>query len=601
MAERLTMPARIHGGSAGTTSYIRSGAGEPLLLIHGVGMNATIWQPQIELLKSRYDVIAIDMLGHGESRLPPESPVLSDYASQVIELIDHLGLEKVSIVGHSMGALVAQEVALSAAERVRRIVSLNAVFRRPPSLARAVRERAAGLNGHGDASGVAATIARWFGDPVPAELAEAAAKARDALERVDPEGYARTYRLFAHADAEHADRLPQLAMPALFMTGSEDKNSSPAMSAAMARLAPLGRCIVLDGEKHMMALASPAKVTEHIAAFLEGEGAKTSEKMGMDVYFDAAEFRRALGSFLTGVTIVTTVGPDGEPRGFTANSFTSVSLDPPLILVCIARKAHGHPVFAAAKGFAVNILSESQKAASGVFASKAADKFAAVEWRPGSTGSPVIDRSVAAFDCDMEQLVDAGDHSILIGRVRNFSHNGSQPLGYCRGAYVNLGLSQEALATAPPNMEVGAILEQNGRVLFFETADGCYELPAGTGLGTASEAGSLKALFAAKAIDAHLGFLFAVWDDTAKPSRTHVYYRGTLDASLPGDRQARLVDIERIAELNIADPAVRTMLARYARERTEDAFGVYVGSDLEGEVQPLAKPVSIAVPFSGVR
>jgi (E)-2-((N-methylformamido)methylene)succinate hydrolase len=82
MAERLTMPARIHGGAAGATSYIRSGAGEPLLLIHGVGMNATIWQPQIELLKSRYDVISIDMLGHGESRLPPESPVLSDYANR---------------------------------------------------------------------------------------------------------------------------------------------------------------------------------------------------------------------------------------------------------------------------------------------------------------------------------------------------------------------------------------------------------------------------------------------------------------------------------------------------------------------------------------
>jgi hypothetical protein len=278
-----------------------------------------------------------------------------------------------------------------------------------------------------------------------------------------------------------------------------------------------------------------------------------------------------------------------------------VSLDPPLVLVCIARNAHGHPVFAAAKGFAVNILSESQKAASGVFASKAPDKFAAVEWRSGSTGSPVIDGSVAAFDCDMEQLVEAGDHSILIGRVRDFSHNGSQPLGYCRGAYVNLGLSQEALATAPANMEVGAILEHDGRVLFFETANGPYELPAGNGLGTTSEAGSLKGRFAAKGIDAHLGFLFAVWDDTAKPSRTHVYYRGTLDAPLPDDRQARLVEIDRIAELNIADPAVSTMLARYVRERTEDAFGVYVGSDLEGEVKPLARPVSAAIRSPGVR
>ncbi|WP_292136811.1 flavin reductase family protein, partial [Mesorhizobium sp.] len=72
--------------------------------------------------------------------------------------------------------------------------------------------------------------------------------------------------------------------------------------------------------------------------------------------------RRALGSFLTGVTIVTTIGPEGEPRGFTANSFTSVSLDPPLVLVCIAHKAVGHPVFATSKSFAINVLNEDQKA-----------------------------------------------------------------------------------------------------------------------------------------------------------------------------------------------------------------------------------------------
>ncbi|TIT83768.1 MAG: alpha/beta fold hydrolase, partial [Mesorhizobium sp.] len=87
-------------------------------------------------------------------------------ARQAIRLLDHLGLNSVSIVGHSMGALVAQELALLAPERVSRIVSLNAVFRRPPDLAEAVRERAAALTGHGDTAGAAQTIARWFGDPI---------------------------------------------------------------------------------------------------------------------------------------------------------------------------------------------------------------------------------------------------------------------------------------------------------------------------------------------------------------------------------------------------------------------------------------------------
>ncbi|AZO44433.1 alpha/beta fold hydrolase [Mesorhizobium sp. M7D.F.Ca.US.005.01.1.1] len=586
----VAAPAWVRNTAPDGTGFIRAGSGAPVLLIHGVGMNATIWQDQIASMRDRHDLIAIDMLGHGTSPLPPEHAALSDFADQALRLLDHLGLASVSIVGHSMGALVALEIALRAPSRVRSIVCLNAVFRRPEALAQAVRQRAAALGTHGDPSAIAATLARWFGDPLPESLVGAAATARAALEGVDPEGYARTYRLFAHADAQHADALAGLAAPALFMTGSDDGNSTPSMSAAMARLAPHGQCLVLSGERHMMAMASPEKVTRHISAFLDAEAATPQA----DPAFDSGEFRRALGSFLTGVTIVTTVSAEGEPRGFTANSFTSVSLHPPLVLVCIAKKALGHSAFSTSKGFAINILSESQKAQSGIFASKAADKFASVAWQPGQTGNPLIDGSVAVFDCAMQQLVDAGDHSILIGRVRDFSHNGAQPLGYCRGTYVTPGLSQEALAAAPPDTEVGAILENDGRVLFFETSDGFHELPAGRGLGTPKDPRSLKGHLAAKTIDAQLGFLFAVWDDAAAPSRTHVYYRGTIDGPCSDDRRIRLVDIEQITDLRIADPAVRSMLARYVRERTEDAFGVYVGNEVEGEVRPLAKPVLLS-------
>ncbi|UCI10158.1 flavin reductase family protein [Mesorhizobium sp. B1-1-8] len=302
-----------------------------------------------------------------------------------------------------------------------------------------------------------------------------------------------------------------------------------------------------------------------------------------------------MGSFLTGVTIVTTIGPEGEPRGFTANSFTSVSLDPPLVLVCIAHKALGHPVFATSKSFAVNVLNEDQKAASGIFASKAADKFVHVDWRPGQTGSPVLDGSVAAFDCDMERLVEAGDHSILIGRVRDFQHNSAQPLGYCRGAYITPGLSQEALAAAQPGTDVGAILENGGRILFFETPDGSFELPRGRGLGLAADSKSLRGLLAAKAIEAQLGFLFAVWDDAGDASRTHVYYRGTFDIPASSDRGIRLIDIDAIDDLKIADPAILSMLARYVRECTQDAFGVYVGNEVEGEVRPLARAAAASL------
>ena len=261
--------ALIRGTAPDGTGFIRAGSGAPVLFIHGVGMNAAIWQPQIEMMKDRHDVVAIDMLGHGVSPLPPENAELADFADQAIALLDHLGLASVTVVGHSMGALVAQEIALRAPSRVSSVVCLNAVFRRPAALAQAVRERAAALGGHGDPQAIAATIARWFGDPIPADLVGTAETARTALESVDAQGYARTYRLFARADTEHVERLADLAAPALFMTGSEDRNSTPAMSAAMARLAPNGQCLVLSGEKHMMTIASPEKVTHHIRAFLD--------------------------------------------------------------------------------------------------------------------------------------------------------------------------------------------------------------------------------------------------------------------------------------------------------------------------------------------
>ncbi|WP_137390492.1 alpha/beta fold hydrolase [Rhodoligotrophos defluvii] len=590
MDDRLTAQVEAADGKPVTIGYIRAGQGKPVVLIHGVGMHAGVWQPQVERLAERFDVIAVDMLGHGVSSLPPEKATLANYAMPVLGLLDRLGIESAFVVGHSMGALVAQEIALTAPERVKRLVSLNAVFRRPPEMAAAVRARAAGGAPADDPAALAVTLARWFGDPVPLPHAEAAIITRRALTAVDREGYLRTYRLFAEADTAHAERLSELAMPALFMTGERDPNSLPAMSATMARLAPKGRCVVIPGEKHMMALTAPDRVTEEIIAFLEER--QSSAPLLMTTASeppDPMDYRRALGAFLTGVTIVTTIDETGAPRGFTANSFTSVSLEPPLVLVCIGKQASSYSTFTTGKSFAVNVLGEHQKSISSIFASKAADKFAHVRWRPGFTGSPLIDAAVATFDCDLEQQVEAGDHMILIGRVRAFAHALGQPLGYCRGAYVSLGLSQEALADTSADMTVGAILEDDGRVLFFETEDGRYVLPAGRGIGSLADRDSLLGRLAARGIEAELGFLFAVWDEAGPKPHAHVYYRGTLRGA---PKQGRLVALDDIAELPIASRPVKAMLARYVREREQDTFGIYAGNAVAGEVRRVVEPAS---------
>lgn len=306
-----------------------------------------------------------------------------------------------------------------------------------------------------------------------------------------------------------------------------------------------------------------------------------------DPVFDLSEFRRALGAFVTGVTVVTTIQPDGSPRGFTANSFTSVSLDPPLILVCIAKTASSHPVFSMTQRFAVNVLAEDQRPVSGVFASKSADKFAQVAWHARRTGSPLVDGAAANFDCETHDVVEAGDHIILIGRVVEFTHTSATPLGYCRGAYVDFRLSQEALAASGAHAKVGAILEDE-RGLMLIRGDGGLRLPTGVGLEPRGNPSSLLGVLSANGIDANLDFLFAVFEAR---DGTHIYYRGRVAGATVEKSVAKSVEYVPLSRINwsdIADPAVESMLRRYVRERMEDAFGIYVGDSESGTVQPLA-------------
>ena len=257
-------------GKAGATAYSVAGEGEALVLVHGVGMAREIWAPQVEALARDFQVISYDMLGHGQSDVPPEGVSLADYAEQLRALLDHLGIAAANVVGHSMGALVALEFALAWPARTLRVAALNGVFERTPEQSAAVLARAAALQAEGAAATVEPTLERWFGKPVPPPLQQAAAVTARLLGSVNPLGYARTYQLFAQSDRAHAERLQGLAVPALFMTAQFDHNSSPAMSAAMARLAPNAQLQVLADARHMMTVTHPQQVNDALRGFLAG-------------------------------------------------------------------------------------------------------------------------------------------------------------------------------------------------------------------------------------------------------------------------------------------------------------------------------------------
>lgn len=150
---------------------------------------------------------------------------------------------------------------------------------------------------------------------------------------------------------------------------------------------------------------------------------------------DARAFRQVMGSFPTGVTVVTGVGAAGIPLGLTVNSFTSVSLDPPLVLVCIGRDASSHDALVAGAGFAVNILADDQDALARRFASEPApDRFDGVAWARGPNGAPVLEGAAAWLACAVDAVHPGGDHSILVGRVETGAASGRGALAFYRGS-----------------------------------------------------------------------------------------------------------------------------------------------------------------------
>ena len=154
---------------------------------------------------------------------------------------------------------------------------------------------------------------------------------------------------------------------------------------------------------------------------------------------DPRTLRDALGSFATGVTVVTCFDEDDRPLGLTANSFTSVSLDPPLLLVCIHKEARCSEALVAAEQFAVNVLQTGQQPASIRFSTRAEDRFVANDWSRGEFGAPVLTGSLGTFECERRAVHEGGDHHILIGHVLKASFDPAlDPLLFFRGRYRRL-------------------------------------------------------------------------------------------------------------------------------------------------------------------
>ena len=245
-------------------AYHSTGAGEPIVLIHGVGLRLEAWLPQINLLAETHSVYALDMPGHGESAplnwRAGQTLSVSDYVAWLSQCIGELDLPKFHLVGHSMGALIALSYATQFSDRLWSLSALNAVYCRSKADRAAVEQRAYQLRSNDWNPN--APLKRWFGEwsSLDASTREIYKAVQSWLETNQKNGYAMAYEAFATGDDVYAGGLSAIQCPSLILTGSEDKNSTPAMARTIAEEIPQGRSVEVVGHGHMVHLTAANRV-----------------------------------------------------------------------------------------------------------------------------------------------------------------------------------------------------------------------------------------------------------------------------------------------------------------------------------------------------
>lgn len=294
---------------------------------------------------------------------------------------------------------------------------------------------------------------------------------------------------------------------------------------------------------------------------------------------DPRALRSAFGSFMTGVTVVTTRDAAGECFGFTANSFTSVSMDPPLLLVCPGRFLSSFAKFESCTHFAVSVLAEGQETVSNTFASFKGDRFAQVPTTLDCHGIPVMEGAAATFSCKTHQIIDAGDHIVLMGQVAAFEQSDKRGLGYAGGKYFSLGLEQKAARAPERGLAniASAIVESEGKILLIPV-EGGFALPQ----VEVERRGLLRDALIQRLTDmgfnARLGQVYSIYDRSDSAEHHTCFRASMIDGQ---STHGQFVPIDQLGALRFPVPGQGATLTRYAGEYLTGQFGLYVG-DIDG-------------------
>lgn len=266
------LPVERHGTArdwieAGTHCRIE-GDGPALILIHGVGLDLTQWEPQVKALARHFTVIRYDMLGHGLSAKPPGERSLKDFVGQLDNLHRYLQLDQAAIVGFSMGGLVARAFAQSHPDKCARLVIMNSVYKRSEDQQKSVRIRYQEALIEGPATLIDAALERWFSNEYARAHPDIMSAIRQRLEENDPKGFLAAYRIFAEADLEMPGVTADITCPTLVVTGAQDPGSSPDMAMALAAAIPGARSRIWPGLRHMAPIEGADLVNDTLLEFL---------------------------------------------------------------------------------------------------------------------------------------------------------------------------------------------------------------------------------------------------------------------------------------------------------------------------------------------
>lgn len=432
----LTLSADVGGDSADPA----------VLLLHGGRENRHSWSRVARALVSagRY-VISLDLRGHGDSTWAPDGDYSLDaYVADVRDVIAQLPSAP-TVVGFLLGGFIALALAGEHPEAVKALVLLNTTLEVDGSreafgasvFSRTAEEGFETLD---------AAVEAVFAQPMFRNRIQSEAGVRRNLRqrddgrwswRHDPvalDGENPRRASLATTRARLEEAAAAVRAPTLFVHGGEASAVTPSQVRHMQAVLPHAEVSTLTPAEGAGADIGEA-FDATLLGFLERVARRPDDRPAHGGV-DPMTMRKAFGNFGTGVTVITTLSPDGRPVGLTANSFTSVSLSPPMLLFCLDHRSSSLASFDTCPAFAVNVLHIGQQAISDRFVSRDTDRFQGVGWETWDTGVPILQDAMASFECEREAAFDAGDHRIYVGRVRRVWFDPSRdPLLYLQGGY----------------------------------------------------------------------------------------------------------------------------------------------------------------------